>query len=803
MFQSGPAGTGEAFAERLRDLREAAGLTQEELALRAGLSPSAVGVLERGARKRPYPHTVRALAEALGLSEGERAALLALVPKRSEAAPSAGKVARAPSAVSALPHPATPLVGRERELGEVVSLLTEQNVRLLTLTGIGGVGKTRLAVEAAREASGLFPDGLAFVGLAPLSDPSLLVPTLLRSLGVPEAESRTPEEALAKHLRDKSLLLVLDNLEHLLEAAPDVAALIDACPKAVVLATSRAPLRIRGEQEYPVSPLALPPSTRSPTRDDVLGSPSGRLFLERARVVSPGFEITGGNAGAVAQVCWRLSGVPLALELAAAKARLLDPAALLSRLDKALSTTWARDLPERQRTMRAALDWSYDLLSGAQQELLRRLSVFAGGFSLEAAEVVGATDGDAASNEEVLELLEGLVEQSLVEARPNPGGDGMRYGMLEPVRQYAHAELEESGEIGTVRHRHAAVFLELAEEAEPQIRGPRQLAWLSQMEAEHANVSAAIGWLLEEGEVETAVRFAWSLWLFWWIRGRFTEGRRWMEDAVSRSTATVPATVRAKALFVAGTMAGGQAAYEPAAAMLAESLSIFRELGDKRGLARSLGSSGIVALGQGRYEEAITYFEESADLFIEIGEEWGATHMLCYLAVARLCQGDEARAKQSAEKALALGREAGERHGTSEALGVLARLSWEAERDPERARALFEEGLELSAEVGDETAVAYFLRGLAAIAALSEDRLVDGARLWGAAEALLEKVEATAYPLAPDRSLGYRQVADARARLDDERVWTEAWAKGRAMTTRQAVEYALGDDDTRGNSVSR
>ena len=261
----------------------------------------------------------------------------------------------------------------------------------------------------------------------------------------------------------------------------------------------------------------------------------------------------------------------------------------------------------------------------------------------------------------------------------------------------------------------------------------------------------------------------------------------------------MPATIRARALFVAGTMAGGQAASRTAASLLAESLSMFRKLGEKRGLARALGSSGIVALGQGRYKEGIAYFEESVNFFIEIGEEWGATHMLCYLAVARLYQGDHARAKQSAQEALARGREAGERHGTSEALWVLARLAWETEHDHERARVLFEEALELSAEIGDETTVAHCMQELAAIAAVYGDRLVEGARLWGAAEALLEKIEVTASPLASDRSLLHRQVAAARVRLDDERAWTQAWAEGRAMTTREAVEYALGTDDMRGD----
>jgi predicted ATPase len=568
-----------------------------------------------------------------------------------------------------------------------------------------------------------------------------------------------------------------------------------------LLATSRAPLRIRGEREYSVPPLALPPSTRSPSEEEVLASPSGMLFVERVRAYSPGFTITQENASSVAAICWRLAGLPLALELAAAKVRFLDPAALLSRLDKALSSAWARDLPERQRTMRATLNWSNELLSEPERELFRRLSVFSGGFTLEAAEAVGASvNGD---EEEVLDRLGALVEQSLMVAEPGAGEHEARYGMLEPVKQYALEKLKESGEMRTIRDRHAALFLKLAEEAEPEIRGPRQLAWLPRVETEHANIRAAIGWLLEEGEVETAVRFAWALWLFWWIRGHFTEGRRWMEDALSKITVTMPATVRARALFVAGTMAGGQAAFRTAASLLAESLSMFRELGDKRGLTRALGSSGIVALGQERYEEAIAYLEESADLFIEIGEEWGATHMLCYLAVARLYQGDHARARQSAEKALALGREAGDRHGISEAFWVLARLAWEIEHDHERARALLEEGLKHSAEIGDGTTIAHCLQGLAAIAAVSEDCLVDGARLWGAAEALLERIEATASPLASDRSLGYRQVAAARERLDDERVWTEAWAEGRAMTTGQAVEYALRADAIRGDSVSR
>ena len=420
------------FGMRLRRLREAAGLTQEQLAWRAGLSAKAISLLERGERKRPYPHTIRSLADALELSEEERATLLAVMPQRYKAA-----VPAAPVTVpdSALPTPSTSLVGRERELREIRAFLRE--VRLLTLTGTGGVGKTRLAVQAARDAAGLFPDGTVFVSLAPLGDSGFVVPTVAQSLGLREAGDQPLRETLRAYLREKRLLLVLDNFEHVLEAAPEVADLIETCPKLLVLVTSRAPLRVRGEQEYTVPSLLLPTSTIAPSVEELVGSASGRLFAERAQAASPAFELTPHNSGAVAAICWRLAGLPLALELAAARVRFLDPATLLSRLDQALSAGGARDLPQRQRTMWATLDWSHELLSQEERILFRRLSVFIGDFSLEAAEAVGAEPGTSGSivAKDVLEILGWLVEQSLVVAKPNQQGSEVRYGMLDPERQ--------------------------------------------------------------------------------------------------------------------------------------------------------------------------------------------------------------------------------------------------------------------------------------------------------------------------------------------------------------------------------
>ena len=774
------------FGGRLRNLREAAGLTQEELASRAGMTSKGISAIERGERKRPYPHTVRSLADALGLPEEERAALLATIPKRaaqsdtpaSAVTPMLPEEALAESAPEpSIPTPFTSLMGRERDLGQITALVRDSH--LLTLTGAGGVGKTRLATETARRSNGSFPDGVVYVGLAPLGDAALVIPTIARALGLGEVEDRS---TLANALRGKKALLILDNFEHVLAAAPDIAGIIEGCPDLTVLVTSRAPLRVRGEQEYPVQPLALPASTRNPSAGEVAESPSGGLFAERARAASPSFEVTDDNAGSVAAICWRLDGIPLALELAAARVRFLDPASLLERLDRALSAGWARDLPERQRTMRAALDWSLDLLSEPEKVLFRRLSVFAGGFTLEAAEAVGAADDIEA--EEVLWNLGVLVEQSLV--MMETGADGSRYRTLEPVRQYAGEKLEESGEEEQVRGRHAGYFLDLMEEAGALMKGPDQGLWVHRLMTELDNVRAALEWATANGGAARIAEASWDSWTFWWASGNLREGRRRMEEALAAEP-DLPDLPRAKLLHEAAVLGQAVGDFEDTWQINEESRKLFEQLDYKQGIADTHGTGGLIALQRGEPALGLELMQRCVEINLELGNKWAGSAMLGFSASVPLAQGDLERAKGFAERGLKLAREIGARdvrYVNLHPLAVIAR----AEGDYERAHRLFEEGAQVALEVGEKVNAAFCLEELAALSA--EEKPGRAARLWGAAEAILEDIEVIAYPFAPDRAVRERRIAEARILLDGQ-TWTDAWDEGRAMKPDEAVAYAL------------
>jgi predicted ATPase/DNA-binding SARP family transcriptional activator/DNA-binding CsgD family transcriptional regulator len=743
-----------------------------------------------------YERLQRVLSEKLDAEPAESSRLLheRLVAGQSGLSPSVVQsITTAGESVGGsrnnnLPAERTSFVGREDEMVEVGRLLAM--TRLLTLTGVGGAGKTRFALALAGELSGAYPDGVWLVELAPLSEGGLVEKAVTEAVGVREEPGRSLAATLKDHLSSRELLLVVDNCEHLIEAvALLVETLLNSCENLRVLATSREPLNVVGELTWQVAPLSVPDTSRPPTVGELAGYGSVRLFVERARYRRPEFALTPENASSVAEICHTLDGMPLAIELAAARAGAMSVDQISGRLASSFGfLSGSRTAPPRQRTLKGALDWSYDLLSEGERTLFGRLSVFARGWSLEAAEAVGA--GRSLEKEEVLELLLSLVDKSLVvvetdEAEP-------RYRMLEPIRQYGRERLEQSGSAEEVRRRHARWYLALAERAAPELRGPSQRAWVELLEREHDDLRAAASWFLESEGWEQIVRLGWALWLFWWVNAHLTEGRRWMEEALDSGHATVVGVSRAKALFVAGTMADLQADRRTAQPMLEESLNIFREQGDERGAGFALGSAGLVELGQGRLEEGISHLKEGADYFFGAGEMWGAAVLALFAGAGRLRQGDLDRAQLLAERGLALSLEADYKPGVYVARYTLGRVAY-ASNDRDRAMELYEEALRLSAEVGNDSVVAYRLEGLADVAA-SEDEVTRAARLWAAEEALLETIEATAeaaaYPYAPDRALHQSRISAARERIDEE-TFLAAWSEGRAMTLEEVVPYAL------------
>lgn len=710
----------------------------------------------------------------------------------SAPAPSANRRSEEPidSSPNNLPASLTSFVGREHETLEVKRLLSM--TRLLTLTGAGGCGKTRLALEIARDLVGAYPNGIWLVELAALSKPELAPRAVATALGVPEQAGRPLEDTLADYLRNRDLLLFLDNCEHLVDGAARLAdALLGVCPNLKILATSREPLGVRGEAIWTVPPLSLPDADGAPTVESLMRTEAVRLFVERARSRLPAFELTEKNAASTASVCWKLDGIPLAIELATARMGALAVEQVAERLEDSLGllTGGARTVDPRQQTMRATLQWSHELLSEPEKKLFRRLSVFAGGFILQAAEEV-CPDG-AAGQGSVLDVLSRLVDKSLVVAEGSPATDGaLQYRMLEPVRQYGKEQLEASGETDIFRRRHASWYLALAREVEPWLRGARQEVWLERLEREYGNLRAALGWALETGETEQGLWFGGALGEFWYLSGHLSEGRRWLEAALASSSGARPTPARTKALARAGWIAWEQGDYERSVALSEESLALSRELGDTAGAAAALSNLAWAALLGDDLERASALAEEAVTLERSLGDTGGVARALLILGLVAVVRRDHERAMALHEESLTLARKAGDGLSIAVSLGMGAFASL-GRGDNQRARALCEQGLALSQRPRVMNVTAFHLHASAALAG-SQGRPVRSARLWGAAESLRELIGTILSPVELRVYVPY--IEAARTRIDAV-AWEGAWAEGKAMTIEEAAGYALAEGE--------
>lgn len=760
-----------SFGQWLKQRRKALDITREELAERIGCAAITIYKIEADER-RPSKQIATLLAEHLNIPAEEQAAFASFA--RAEPGQSAVPWGTPFHPPTNLPEPPTVLIGRDADVAATRKRL--QEARLLTLTGPPGIGKTRLASQVAAEVLDEFANGVFFVALAPISDANLVPTTLASILGVQDGGPQTPLERLKVFLRDKHMLLVLDNFEQILAAAPHIAELLSACPLLKILVTSRASLRIRQERQFPVSPLAIPDLARLPDVESVTHYSAVTLFLERAQAVKPDFALTPENAPTVAAICSRLDGLPLAIELISARVKLLSPAALLERLHGRLmlQSDGLRDIEPRHRTLNAAIDWSYQLLSVEEQTLFRRLGIFVDGWTLDAAEAVCVENLSL----NILDGLASLLDKNLVKR------DGeARFMMLETIREYASEQLTSSGELDNMRGCHAAYFTAFAERRESD-----HAHWMNSMEIELDNLRAALAWS------ETTLRLAMALGLFWQQRGHFTEGSCWLTDALKQQEVGIltvaDRALRARAFFWLGTFRAWQGDLNAAQPSHEESVALFRELGDQAGLVESLQTYGMLFIMRGDHKRASPPLEESLALAHKIRDAASIAQSLLFLGTLDYLQGHVQQAGVLWEESLALRRAEGNQWLIAIILAYLAMAAID-QSDYRRAKTQLIESLTLLRELGERWQTAHTLEVCACLA-VTQGHLVQAAHIFGAAEALREILSAPM--LLFQRQFTERGVAALRTQLDAATL-AAAWAEGRAMTLEQAVAYALNEAD--------
>lgn len=817
--------TENSFGNLLRSYRRAAGLSQEELAERANLSARTISDLERGLKAVPHRETVRLLGEALDLTPDDLARFDGSISRRRGQRPDASS-AEDVRLSGHLPVPPTPMIGREREQAEVMRLLRQERVRLLTLTGPPGVGKTRLGLAVAAELTDAYAGGVVFVNLVPLRDAGLVGATIAHALGLQEARGQSATEVLTAYLRRKHMLLVLDNFEHLLEAATLVGELLAACPDLSVLVTSRWALEMRAEYLFEVPVLACPPLEQALSDENAIAYPAVQLFVERARAVQQDFRLHADIVPAVTRICRRLDGLPLAIELAAPWTRVLSPMALQTRLEHHVLALVAdaRDRAGRHRTLRDTLAWSYELLEVEEQRLLPRLGVFLGGSSLEAIEAICCMDGRI----DAIRVIASLVNKSLVHVETDATGE-RRFVLLEMVREYALERLDESGESEAFQRAHAAYYLDLALRAEPELRGPRQGTWFTSLDLEHDNLRAALQWALDKNELLLGLRAAGALWRFWWVRGHLVEGLRWLRGLLHASPADAAddkayAMARAEALRGAGVLACYQGDFEQGRALLEESLATHRQLDNAVGVAgalvglgnvhqwlgdteragalleegvtlyrhivdalnlpEALASLGTFLLQQRKWERAKEALEESLRLYQQNGDAFGRAHTLMLLGEVARAQGQLERAMGFSQESLQVHRTLGNRAPLPTLLtnlGLIALVKGELDE----AERLVAEGLALAWELNDRWTLTYGLEGVALTTA--EKNAQRSAQLLGAAAALREAIHA---PLPDYERAVYDPIVAALQASLGQQSYAEAWAIGRSLPLEQIVAMA-------------